>query len=250
MDTRLDLHLHARRRRGTSARAGAVAAAGMAVAAVILAGVLVLIVDGHDVSWLAGLLAGSAAAAGLSLGRARLGTRAAGGGAGAQRRTELAVRPLEQAGWSFVHGVPGPDGPFDHIAVGPGGLILLESMSPEGVVRMIGGEPVVERAAEAEMPPRVERLRPTALVDATALRDRVQRIAARRVWVQAVVIFWSEFPAGCVADGRCVYIHGSRLAEWMSRRPHQFDEAEAREVAGAVRELAARSSHLDRSVAV
>ncbi len=221
-------------------------AAGAAGAAVILLGVVVLIVDGHGVSWLAGLVAGAAAAAWLTVGRGRTDSRAPATETGAQRRTELAVDPLRQRGWSFHHGVAGPDGTFDHIAVGPGGLILLESLSPEGVVRMIGGEPVVEQAGESEAPPRLQRLRPTALADATSLRDCVQRIAGRRMWVQAVVVLWSEFPAGRVVDGRCVYIHGSHLAEWMSRRPHQLDEAEAVAVGAAVRELAACGTDSDQ----
>jgi hypothetical protein len=249
MDTRFDLHVRAQRRRAAgSLPAGVARAAGVAVAAVILAAVVVLIADGHGVSWLAGLAAG-AAAVWLMAGRGRAGSRRV-AGAGAQRRTELAVQPLERAGWSFVHGVPGPDGTYDHIAVGPGGLILLESVCPDGVVKMIGSEPVVERIAEGQAAARVRRLRPTALVDATSLRERVQRIAERRMWVQAVVVVWSEFPAGCVTDGRCVYIHGSRLAEWMVRRPHQFDEAEAEAVSAAVRELAARGTDCDLPVAV
>lgn len=223
--------------------------AGLGVAAVILAGLLVLVIDGHGISWVAGLVAGAGAVAWLTVGRGRIGVRAA-GGAGAQRRTEAALAPLAQAGWSFVHGVPGPDGTFDHIAVGPGGLILLQSMSPQGVVRMIGSEPVVELAADGRAAPQVQRLRPTALIDATTVRERVQRIARRRMWVQAVVVLWSEFPAGCVADGRCVYIHGSRLAEWMARRPNQFDAAEAEAVTAAVQELAERGTAFDLPVAV
>ncbi len=250
MDTRLDHLLQARRQRrsGRVAPASAMPAAGVALAAVILAGVLVLVLDGHGVSWLAGLVAG-AAAAGLPVARSRMRARTPRGAGAAQRRTEMALQPLGQAGWSFVHGVPGPDGTYDHIAVGPGGLILLESMSPDGVVRMVGGEPVAERPGEA-LGPRGQRLRPTALADATSLRERVQRIAERRLWVQAVVVFWSDFPAGCVADGRCVYVHGSRLAEWISRRPHQFEETEAEAVSAAVRQLAERGSDLDLPVAV
>jgi hypothetical protein len=225
-------------------------AAGLAVAAVILTGVLVLILGGHGGSWLAGLVAGAGAAAWLTVGRRRIRFRSDAHRASPQRRTRSALEPLGQAGWSFVHDVAGPDGVFDHIAVGPGGLILLQSLSPEGVVRMIGSEPVVERAGEAEAPPRVERLRPTALVDATTVRERVQRIARRRMWVQAVVVLWSEFPAGCVADGRCVYIHGSRLAEWLARRPNQFDAAEAEAVSAAVQELAERGTAFDLPVAV
>lgn len=252
MAARFDLPVQARRQRGSerSAGAGAVLAAGLATLAVILAAVLVLVFDGHGLSWLAGLIAGAAAAACATLGRER--TRASLGTSRtrADRQTELAVTPLERSGWRFVHRVTGPDGIYDHIAVGPGGLILLESMSPGGVVSMRAGQPIVECRDDPQAPPRLERLRPTALADATALRESVQRIAERRMWVQAVVVFWSEFPAGCVADGRCVYIHGSRLAAWMMRRPHQFDETGADEVFAAVREFAEHGGDLALPVAV
>jgi hypothetical protein len=116
---------------------------------------------------------------------------------------------------------------------------------------MDAGEPVVERPGEPQAPPRPQRrLRPRALTDATAVREGIQRIAGRRMWVQAVVVFWSEFPAGCVADGRCVYIHGSRLAAWLARRPHQLDEAQVDDVYAAVRELAEHGAGLGLRIAV
>lgn len=255
MDTQLDLHLHARRRPTRSGAGMGVAGSvqGLALVAVIVAGVLGLVLDGNDVSWLAGLSAGAGAAAALTL-RGRwngLWRRApAPGPATAERRTATAVRTLESAGWRFVHDVPGPDGPYDHIAVGPGGLILLESLSPAGVVTMDAGQLVVERRATPPAPLRRERLRPQARPDAITLRESVQRIARRRLWVQAVVVLWSEFPAGCVADGRCVYIHGSRLVDWMTRRPHQLDEAEVDEVFAAVQALAEQAGSALLPVAV
>jgi hypothetical protein len=227
-----------------------VLAAGLVALAGVTAGILVLVVNGHGISWVAGLIAGAAAAAWATVawGRTEAGNRIS--GRRAVRRTERAVVPLEQAGWRFLHHVTGADGTYDHVAVGPGGLILLESMNPGGPVRMNAGEPVVERRDNPEAPPRLERLRPQALADATTLRESVQRLAERRMWVQSVVVFWSDFPDGCVADGRCVYIHGSRLAAWMMRRPHQFDERQADEVFAAVRQLAADGGDRRLSVAV
>ncbi|HWE08978.1 MAG TPA: hypothetical protein VG325_06470 [Solirubrobacteraceae bacterium] len=227
-----------------------VRAAGVAAVAVVVAGILVLVFNGHGTSWLAGLIAGAAAAAWSTVGWGRVRPGSGTFGTRAGRRTELAVVPLQQSGWRFLHDVRGPDGVYEHIAVGPGGLILMESMSPAGVVRMNAGEPVAELSADPEAPPRLERLRPTARVDATTLRESVQRVAERRMWVQSVVVFWSDFPAGCVADGRCVYIHGSRLAAWMARRPHQFDELQADEVFAAVTQLAEHGVDIGLPVAV
>lgn len=250
MDTRLDLHLTARR----GSAAGAERARGglvLGAAIVVLAGLIGLAVEGHGVSWLAGLIAGVGAGAGIALARSR--DRTAVGApltARPERLTAAAVQPLEQAGWRFLHEVAGPDSTYDHIAVGHGGLILLESLNPHGVVTMRAGEPVVERREDPQAPPRVERLRPRVLADASVMREGVQRIAGRRMWVQAVVVFWSDFPAGCVADGRCVYIHGSRLADWMARRPNQLDEVEAQDIFAAVQVLADHAGDLSLPVAI
>lgn len=255
MDTQFDIRLYARRRpsRPGAGVGAALSVQGLALVAVIVAGVLGLVLDGNSVSWLAGLLAGAGAAVALTLrGRwdgVRWGAHPSAAPT-AERRTGAAIRALEAAGWHFVHGVPGPDGPYDHIAVGPGGLILLESLSPEGVVVMDADQLVVERNASPPGPPRRERLRPQARADAVTLRESVQRIARRRLWVQAVVVLWSDFPAGCVADGRCVYIHGSRLADWMARRPHQLDEAQVDEVFAAVQALAEQAGTALLPVAV
>lgn len=225
-----------------SRRALARAAAGtLAPLGVVLIGVLVLVIDGHDVSWLAGLVAGAGAGAWITLHRAavarRLAARSA-AAARAERRTAAAVRPLERKGWRFLHDVAGSDGTYDHIAVGGGGVILLQSLDPQGVVTLRCGTPFVERRPHPDAESQVMRIRPRALADAAAFREDMQGITDCRLWVQAVVVFWSEFPAGVVTDGRCVYIHGSRLCDWIARRPHQLDPADADELFAAVQLLA------------
>lgn len=252
MDTRLDLHFAAHRPRrpaaGRRPRGGWGAVSGI----VVVAGLAGLAIEGHGLAWLSGLIAGTGAGLGLAVGQGGIGAlRRRGPLPRAQRLTEAAVRPLLASGWRFLHDVTGPDGTYDHIAVGPGGLILLESLRPDGVVTMHDGEPVVTPgdAAPGESGP-VRRLRPRAVADAGVVREGIQRIAQRRMWVQSVVVFWSDFPAGCVADGRCVYIHGSRLAEWMARRPHQLEEADAEQVLAAVSMLSERAGELHLPVAV
>ena len=250
--------LHARRGARERSRRATLVADLCAAVGVIAIGGLVLLLDGQELSWLAGLVAGAAAATWVAV------SRGSGTGwhrplapalterrpAAADRRTEGAIAALEHSGWRFLHDVAGLDTTYDHIAVGPGGVILLQSMGPDGVVTMQSGEPVLERRSTSEAPPRLERLRPRALADAATFRDGVQRLTGRRLWVQAVVVFWSEFPAGCVADGRCVFIHGPRLAEWMARRPHQLDPRDADEVYAAVEALAQPRSDGSLRVAV
>jgi hypothetical protein len=221
---------------------------------VIAVGVLVLIFDGHEVSWLAGLVAGGGAGAWVALRRGGSRPRRWAGGLHpelrAEHRTAAALDPLRDAGWRFLHGVRGLDTTFDHIAIGQGGVIVLQSTSPDGVVTMRGGELILERRATPEAAPRLERLRPRALSDASAFRHDVERLTGRRLWAQAVVVIWAEFPAGCVTDGRCVFIHGSRLAGWLARRPHQLDAAEADDVVTAVMALVDCGGELPLPLAV
>lgn len=221
---------------------------------VIAIGVIVLILDGHELSWLAGVIAGGAAGVWVALRRGGRPARRRSGGTHldlrAEQRTAAALEPLQAAGWRLLHDVRGFDTTFDHIAIGHGGVIVLQSMSPDGVVNMRGGELILERRPSSEAPPRIERLRPRALSDASSLRHDVERLTGRRLWVQAVVAIWSDFPAGCIADGHSVYIHGSRLAGWLARRPHQLDPPETEAVAAAVASLVACGGELPLPLAV
>ncbi len=218
---------------------------------VVAIGVLVLILDGHEVSWLAGVIAGGGSGAWVALRRGgRPARRRPEAELHAEHRTARALDPLQSAGWRFLHDVRGFDTTFDHIAIGRGGVIVLQSMRPDGVVTMCGGEPILERRPSLDAPPRLERLRPRALTDASALRHDVEQLTGRRLWVQAVVVIWSDFPAGCVVDGHCVFIHGSRLADWLARRPHQLDPAEIDNVAVSVAALVECGGELPLPVAI
>ena len=222
-----------------------------ALSALLLAALLILVLDGHGVSWLAGVLAGAGAGGWVALGRRGASSvRHRLPVVRAERRTEQALAALEPAGWRFAHQLRGTDGIYDHVAVGLGGLIVLQSMGPEGSVTMRGGEPILEVRATPDAEPIPQRLRPRAVADAASLRDDLERVCGTRTWVQAVVVFWCDFPAGTVVDGRCVYIHGSRLAEWLGRRPHQYDERAAADVFSAVQELARAGGELPLSLAV
>lgn len=206
-----------------------------AASALVLAAVSVLVLDGHGVSWLAGVLAGAGVGGWIALGRradsVRRGSLPA---VRAERRTEQALSTLEPAGWRFLHQVRGSEGIYDHVAVGHGGLLVLQTVEPGGTVVMSGGEPVVETRLTPESEPTVRRLRARALTDAQTFRGDLQRVCEMRTWVQSVVVIWGDFPAGVVTDGRCVYVHGSRLAEWLRRRPQQYDERAVEDVFAAV----------------
>ena len=246
-----ELHADQPDRRGGRRRARALLSELTVPLGVLAIGILVLIFDGHEVSWLAGVIAGGGAGAWLALRRGGRSTRrSTAAEPRAEQRTATALAVLEASGWRFLHDLRGFDTTFDHIAIGQGGVIVLQSMRPDGVVSIRNGEPIVECPSRDGGPLRAERLRPRALTDASSFRHDVERLTGRRLWVQAVVVIWSEFPAGCVTDGRCVFIHGSRLPAWLARRPHQLTPAETDDVATVVAALVDCGGELPLPLAV
>jgi hypothetical protein len=69
---------------------------------------------------------------------------------------------------------------------------------------------------------------------AASLKDEIERRTGKRTWVQAVVVFWSDFPDGLVDDGRCIFVHGPRVHSLLHGRPSRLDRSEVREIALAV----------------
>jgi hypothetical protein len=196
-----------------------------ALAPVAALGVLVLFVQGHDLVWLAGLIAGASTTAWLlmvRLPRVSAVPAMIDHGAAATRR-QLGL--LESYGWQATHSVEGRLDFYEHVVVGPGGVILLHSRCPV--------HPQVETptpAADSGAARELMLLRRHVLGAAANLRDEIQDVTGQAAWVQAVVVVWSEFPVGSIQDGRCVFISGPRLADWLRRRPGQLSDVRADEI--------------------
>lgn len=214
-------------------------------------GVAVLLAEGHGVSWLAGVVAGAALSARLILGRAHTeaptvgvfadalapaealtlaGPSASAPGPALATAEELTA--LESSGWRVLHDLEGRLGTYEQVAVGPGGLVLLDSLRFD--------HPVATTLSEADRSVRRELDRTRRRVHATAadLRDELELLDGRRPWVQTVVVVWSEFAPGRVIDGRCVVVSGARLTDWLRRRPGQLSSDRADALLEALGKLA------------
>ncbi len=180
----------------------------------ILAGIAVLVLNGHPLAWVAGGVAGACTAAWAALRDTpppyvENWQR----GAEGERKTAGVLNPLERSGLTVVHDVKSPSGNYDHIAVGTAGVFLLESKYPQGIVELRGGVPHLRRQLDPDADTPIAQIRPRALSAAAFLKREIEQRTGLHTWVQAVVVFWSEFPQGVVDDGRCVFVHGSRLAD-------------------------------------
>jgi hypothetical protein len=195
-------------------------------------GVLGLLIEGHGLAWLAGLLAGASATAWLIGAPAASLTPAATDIDHGDADTREQLSLLQAAGWSAVHDLEARYARYRHVAIGPGGVILVQS----------------QRLAHPWAPddPDSQRelliLRRRALAAAANLRHEIEDSIGMPGWVQPVVVLWSEFPAGCLQDGRCVFVAGPRLIDWLRRRPEQLSPERAGEVHAALQRLAISSA--------
>lgn len=216
----------------------------------ILAGFYVLIIDGSTLSWCAGALSGAFMAIWMAFREmppAYIENWA--DGAEGERKTEKQLRPLQREGITLLHDVQARYGNYDHIAVGRSGVYLLDSKNLNGIVDVRAGTPYLRRRLDPDAETRMDRIRPRVLSAAAHLSEDISRHLGRRVWVQAVIVFWADFPEGLVEDHNCVYIDGSRLHGWLQNRPVKFEQADVEQIAGAVTDIAAGESQSDGTAA-
>jgi hypothetical protein len=94
-------------------------------------------------------------------------------GAEGERKTEKALQPLEKAGWTVVHDIQQRYGNYDHVAVGPNGVYLLDSKNLEGVVEIKNAMPHLNRLHDPEARNVLEQIRPQALAAAAAIKEAI-----------------------------------------------------------------------------
>jgi integrative and conjugative element protein (TIGR02256 family) len=130
----------------------------------IAAGLVVLVVDGHLLSWAGGVLFGAFIAIWIAIRETppRYVEKWQAGAEG-ERKTARALRRLERKGWTLRHDVQRRYGNYDHIAVGPSGVYLLETKKLEGVVEIRDGVPHLSRRHDPDATEKFTRMRSTAL---------------------------------------------------------------------------------------
>jgi Nuclease-related domain len=205
----------------------------------IVAGIVVFFLDGHYLSWIAGMATGA-------FGGAWIAVRESPpsyienwrDGAEGERKAEKALRPLERAGWHVFHDIQNGHGNYDHIAVGSAGVYLLDSKNLRGIVGITDGVPHLQRRLDPEDNKPWQSIPQRARAAAAGLKEDIERRTGHRIWVQAVVVFWSEFPEAFVEDDKCVFIEGSRLCAWLQSRPDRLSEVDVEGIAAGVESIA------------
>jgi hypothetical protein len=127
------------------------------------------------------------------------------------RRKGRHPRSLGEALAALPHGWCVAGSELGHIAVGPGGIFLLNGFA--------NGEAAVGAAK--------------------LLRRAIDEETGLRLWVQPVVVRWGEYTDQVLRDDNVVYLHGGRVASWLADRPGALSRGQRHALELALSEQAA-----------
>jgi hypothetical protein len=144
-------------------------------------------------------------------------------GAEGERKTAKALRSLKGLEWRIFHDIQTGYGNYDHVVVSPGGVFLLETKYLGGIIEMRDGVPCVRRKLYPDQSKPYGDIRRQALSSAARLKGEIEELSGYRTWVQAVVVFWSDFPEGIYEDEHCAFVHGPRLRSWLLEQSRRLD---------------------------
>jgi hypothetical protein len=142
-------------------------------------------------------------------------------GAEGERKTARELRRLDGSHWSVFHDIDNGYGNYDHILVSEAGVFLLDSKYLGGSIDFRGDELWLSRRHDPEADRPEPAARRSALRGAANLSQALHRLTGKRVWVQAVVVFWCDFDPGVHEDDRCTFVHGSAVRNWLESRPRR-----------------------------
>ncbi len=136
----------------------------------------------------------------------------------------------------MVEDVDTGHGNYDHILVGSAGVYFLETKNLTGIVEIRDGKAWLRRRHDPEGERRLE-LQRQVLGGSAKVFDEIERRCGQRVWVNGVVVLWSDFPQEVVEVDKITYVHGSKLRAWLSSQPDRLDPSAVASVAGVLAAL-------------
>lgn len=130
--------------------------------------------------------------------------------------------------WHVTHDVPSQYGNWDHIAIGPGGVFMIDSKRLTGPVKLDN---------DCLSAGRTRFEGKTFRGGSFGLREALQQTVPDCPWVQAVVAVWGDFPDAVREHKRVVYVAGGRLTAWLQEQPPRLDHRRLEKVVEGVRHL-------------
>jgi hypothetical protein len=151
-----------------------------------------------------------------------------------EQQTEEALRGLGPE-WHVEHDIPRERGNWDHVLVGPGGVVLLETKSYRSTAVATN---------DAVYLGRVPFKGGSFRFAAKELGDALQQHVERRPWVQPVVVIWGDFPQLRHEENGVAYLAGGELVGWLNEQRPVLANARCDEIIAVFSRIRKRDNSL------
>lgn len=131
------------------------------------------------------------------------------------------------ADWRVYHDLADGQGNWDHIAVGPHCVFVIDSKNLRGTIRV---------GADGGRAGRLPFGGAASRGSAARLGERLEAETGVKVWVQAVVAVWGDF-ATVVERENVLYVPGAAIASELERFPRKFRDDQRPRVVAALDKL-------------
>ena len=129
--------------------------------------------------------------------------------------------------WRAFHDRIDPYGNLDHIVVGPGGVYVLDSKNLSGTV-MVDRRGLTISHPDTPSRPKTYGIGQGTRHASRRMSGELRATVGVKLWVQAVIVIWGDFPAGVVKANEVFYVAGNRIADWLAVRPRTLEPREMR----------------------
>jgi hypothetical protein len=145
----------------------------------------------------------------------------------AEQFTEDELRKLRRAGWRVTSNIPFENCDVDHVAIGPAGLVVLETKWTSGALFTKHGQLTSHGRA--------------ALDQVESSREKIRRVLEQEGYAHGVdgcmVVVWGTKVPGCpfrVPDRRASMIDGDQLGTYLTSKPTRLSPTDIGEAAAAL----------------
>jgi hypothetical protein len=159
-------------------------------------------------------------------------------GAEGEEATGRELKRLRRQGWQFVHHVPFASGDADHVAIGPGGVVVIESKSRKAELGWLRGTGQLRGwALQAES-------------RALLTHHLIMQVSGLRVETRPLVALWRDGSDPVDESIRNVdLIDGSSLSDRLHRLPRRLDTDQVTQITIALRWAASEMEMYQRQQA-
>lgn len=148
-------------------------------------------------------------------------------GAEGERSSAAQLEKLRALGWSVVHDRKLKRANVDHVLVGPGGVFAIDSKNWSAAARVKDGVVMCGDHAKPEV---ARHARGTA----AAINSVIKSSTPRNVWVEAVIVFWGEFPQNYIHEDKVTFVAGETLTAWLYSREMVLKSDQIAEITRAI----------------